>query len=67
MTKIGDILMSTVVEVLKPEVEAKAEEEMAKYYTPEFKTLVKQEMVEEYEEILALLVRAAEKINDLLD
>ena len=66
--KYGDILIGTIVdEFLKPEVEKKAQEEMSKYQTLEFKALVKKEMVEEYEDILALLVRAAEKINDLLD
>lgn len=67
MEKVGDKIMSVVVDVLKQLAEEKAEKEMAKYKTDAIKLLVKQEMVEDYTEIVLLLVKAGEMINDLLD
>ena len=67
MEKVGDVIMSTVVDVLKQLAEEKAEKEMAKYQTDAIKLLVKQEIAEDYTNIVMLLVRAGEMINNLLE
>ena len=67
MKKIGDAIMSTVADALKQLAEEKAEKEMAKYQTDAIKLLVKQEIIEDYTNIIMLLVKAGEMINDLLD
>ena len=67
MQKIGDAIMSTAADVLKELAEEKAKKEMAKYKTDAIKLLVKQEIIKDYTDIVMLLVRAGEMINNLLE